>query len=384
MNLEAEPLPKNFEWRDGIHPRAFEIAGGGNYEEIADTLAKENLLAGEIERVRERYGKSLESAEWMTSKDWEMLAIMDCYDQHTARHCVETFRIAEDRIERFKAGDKKFSDLIQAEDVPLSEFFRACLFHDIGKCCIPRAILNNNLFDEDFDTQLCNDILRGGKQNILNEIEAATEHKFTGAIDSDNELREYLRANHVHTMRYVPAIEILDKSDIDVIYERFPNINLSKATLADLIKPHEESSENILRAEGYEFAADIAGRHHNYRKQPVRFPISSNVLGVTIALEELLALSDMKQALSSKRSYKNVLNMPLVLHDLIIEAELHEISPVITSLWIEQELALISNEEKGAYDETALLAINNCKEFIKRCQPAVDNFTAPLRVRLAA
>ncbi|MEK7460195.1 MAG: hypothetical protein AAB628_01450 [Patescibacteria group bacterium] len=381
MKLESEPMQEKY---DSVHHRAFEIAGGGNYEEIANTLTKENLLSDEIERVRERYGKALESAKWMTAKDWEMLAIMDCYDERTADHCVETFRIAEDRIDRFKAGDRKFSKLIENENVPLAEFFRACLFHDIGKCCIPRSILNNHLSDDDFGNQLCHDILRGGKAEILADIENVTGQKFIRMSENDAPLREYLLENHIHTMRYVPAVEMLDKNDINIARERFPSIDISKATLADLLEPHEEASEKILIAEGFEIAGHIAGRHHNYRKLDMRFPVSTEVLGVTIALEELLALSDIKQALSSKRSYKNALSTPLILRNLIVEAERHEISFIITSLWVEQELALISREESLSFDATSLLAMDECRNFIKKHSSSVSDFVAPLRERLAA
>lgn len=358
-------------------PRTYEIADQGSYEAVVNTLVKENLLAGEIERVREQYKVALEHEAWMTEKDWEMLAIMDSYDAYTARHCIETLLIAQDRIKRFKAGSKTFSELIENEGVPLNEFFRACLFHDIGKCLIPRSILNNSFFDEDFDAQLCADTLRGGKREFLSNIEKVTGHKFEGAND-DMSLREYLRANHVHTMRYVPAVEMLGDDDINVIRERFPDLDLSKATLADVIQFHEVGSEKILLDQGFEVAANIAGRHHNYRKLEMRFPISVDILSVSVALEELLMLSDMEQALSSKRSYKNALSAPVVLRDLITEAEQHEVSPVMTSLWVEQELALISSDGQPAYSEPALLAMHDCEEFIKKHRPEVDNFISAL------
>ncbi|OHA79534.1 MAG: hypothetical protein A2747_03795 [Candidatus Yonathbacteria bacterium RIFCSPHIGHO2_01_FULL_44_41] len=373
MTIETIPEAQDLEKDKLIDPRAYEVADCGNYAEIVNTLTKENLLNEEIERVQDCYKTTLEHAVWMTEKDWEMLTVMDCYDNRTAHHCVETLRIAEDRIERFKAGGKKFSELIKDEEVPLDEFFRACLFHDIGKCLIPRAILNNSFFDEDFDTQLCNDIFRGGKKEFLAAIEKTTGHIFEGE-GNDMDLREYLRTNHVHTMRYVPAIEMLSEEDINVARERFPSLNFSKATLADILEFHEENSENILLAQGFDMAANIAGKHHNYRKLEMRFPVSTDILGVTIALEELLTLSDMKQALSAKRSYKNSLNSPLILHNLIFEAERHEISPVITSLWVEQELALISSEERRGHDEQTIFAIHECEEFIKKHQSLVEDF----------
>lgn len=180
-------------------------------------------------------------------------------------------------------------------------------------------------------------------------------------------------------MRYVPAVEMLSEEDISVACDRFPSLDFSKATLADILEFHEEGSENILLDQGFDVAANIAGKHHNYRKLQMRFPISTEILGVTVALEELLTLSDMKQALSAKRSYKNTLNSPLILHNLIFEAERHEISPVITSLWVEQELALISSEEQRDYDEQTILAIHECEKFIKKHQSLVDDFVTALQ-----
>lgn len=378
MTIETTPEAQDLEKGKLIDPRAYEIADCGNYAEIVKTLTEENLFIPEIERVQNHYKTTLEHATWMTEKDWEMLTVMDCYDNRTAYHCVETFHIAEDRIERFKAGGKTFSELIKDEGVPLNEFFRACLFHDIGKCLIPRSVLNNSLFDEDFDTQLCNDVFRGGKKEFLADIEKTTGHIFEGG-ENDDELREYLRTNRVHTMRYIPAVEMLSEDDINVARERFPSLDFSKATLADILEFHEEGSENILLAQGFDMAANIAGKHHNYRKLEMRFPISTDILGVTVALEELLALSDMKQALSAKRSYKNSLNSPLILHNLIFEAERHEISPVITSLWVEQELALISSEERQGHDEQTIFAIRECEEFIKKHKSVVEEFVTALQ-----
>jgi len=279
MNPEMMPQPEddeensmsfeeqqNIEKHNVINPRAYEVAGGGDYEKIVDTLNEEELLGDEIKRVRDRYETALENEAWMTEKDWEMLAVMDCYDERTTSHCVETLRIAQDRIERFKAGDKKFSELIVDEDVPMEEFYRACLFHDIGKCLIPRSVLNNTFFDEDFDTQFCEDVFHGGKTELLSEIEEITGKKFEGGQNDDQKLREYLRENHIHTMRYVPAVEVLDEDTMNIVRERFPDIDINKATLADLIAPHEQGSEEILRSQGFEVASNIAGRHHNYRR----------------------------------------------------------------------------------------------------------------------
>lgn len=394
MNLEQAPTnhPKTEQTsQEHVHfhtktERAFEIAGKGNYEEILKDLENEGLLEAEILRTKETYGEDLEHAPWMTEKDWKMLTIMDSYDSHTARHCVETFRIAHDRVDRFMAGDKKFSELIIHEGISLDDFFRACLFHDIGKCLIPRSILNNTLSDNDFNTQLCKDVFRGGHSELLNEIEKTTGHTFEihEGRDSEKQLHEYLTENHVHTMRYVPAREVLKENDINLIKERFPHINFDEATLADLIKPHEEGSEQILYSQGFTVAAEIAGKHHNYRKLEVRFPVTTEIAGVTVALEELLALSDMKQALSAKRSYKKALGTPLVLRNLIIEAERHEISSVITSLWVEQELELLSNEELLTYDEPTINAIQECRDFINSHKTTVAHFVSQFQIKLAA
>ena len=366
QNLEDKP--------SAINPRAYEISGNGNYEEMETILSQENLLNKEVLRVHERYGGALEHEAWMTAADWEMLAIMDCYDEHTAHHCVETLRIAKEKIDFFKAGDKKFSQLIEAEGVPLQEFFRACLFHDIGKCAIPRSILNNTFFDADFDSQLCKEVFEEGNTEYLARIEKVTGHVFEGTKDSKS-LHGYLREHHVHTMRYIPAIKILSDDDLATVKNRFPHLDLSQATLADILEFHEENSEKILSDQGFEIAASIAGKHHNYRNLKMRFPISTSVLNVSITLEELLTLSDIEQALSSKRSYKETLKMPSLLSGLIAETGRHNINPAITSLWVKQEISRISGEDRAGYDKKEMLALGNCEKFVHDHQVAINEFT---------
>lgn len=352
------------------HARACEIATGGNYEEIRDTFRAEALLSGEVGRVHEVYGAALESADWMTPEDWEMLAIMDCYDKGTADHCVETYRIARDRIERFTMGDKKFSEMITGEGIPLSEFYRACLFHDIGKCCIPHSILHNHLTDADFGKQLCEDVFHGGREDILADVESAAGEKFDGERGNSDQLLEFLKTHHVHTMRFVPVREVLSAEDIAVVAARFPKIDLETATLADLLVPHEEESERILNAQGRSMAADIAGKHHNYRNLPVRFPIATGTLGVSAALEEILALSDMEQAMSAKRAYKEGLPMSMVLRNIISEVEIRNMNPVITTFWVTQELATISEEERLKHPTV----ISEIEQFITLHQREIDQF----------
>lgn len=381
MNLEnppenkAETIKPKLEYHT-VSQRAFEISGEGDYTKILDTLKKEGLFENEINRVRAQYETVLDYAEWMTPDDWEMLTVMDCFDEHTAHHCVATLHIAKERIGSFKAGDKTFSELIINENVSLEDFYRACLFHDIGKCHIPRSILNNKLSDHEFDDQFCIDVLDKGQKNILNEIEQLTGNKFTEdpLRSNDEALHEYLRENHIHTMRYVPAREILNDEETHLVKERFPEIDLETATLAKLIEPHEKESEEILKEHGFQISAEIAGMHHNYRKFNKRFPIGAEVLGVAGALEEILALSDMTQALTARRSYKIALGTPLVLQSLIIEAERHEISTVITSLWVKQELDLIPNDIKNNYNQEEKEAVQSCENFLYKNKSEVDEF----------
>lgn len=358
------------EQNEKIHTRAEAIAGTGNYEEILETFRFEELMDYEVARVRESHGESLESATWMTEGDWEMLAVMDCFDKGTAHHCVETYRIAHDRIGRFTMGDKTFSEIISNEEVPLSEFYRACLFHDIGKCCIPRSILQNNLTDSEFGAQLCEDITTGDQTDLLTEIERAAGERFDGERGDTKQLKTYVSEHHIHAMRFVPAREVLSDEDLIIIAERFPEIDLRTATLADFLTPHEEESERIFVSQGFPVAAEIAGKHHNYRSLPMRYPIATGSLGVSAALEELLSLSDMEQAMSEKRSYKTILPMSQVLLGMINEVESRKLNTIITTFWISQELAEISNKER----EENADCIRTIERFIANHQEEVRSF----------
>jgi hypothetical protein len=260
--------------------------------------------------------------------------------------------------------------MIVDEGIPLSEFYRACLFHDIGKCCIPHSILRNHLTDADFGKQLCEDVFYGEQKDILADVESAAGEKFDGEWGNSEQLQEFLKTHHVHTMRFVPVREVLSAEDLAIVSVRFPEIDLETATLADLLMPHEEESERIFAAQGFSIAADIAGKHHNYRNLPVRFPIATGTLGVSAALEEILVLSDMEQAMSAPRSYKEGLPMSVVLQTIIAEVKTRNMNPIITTFWVTQELAAISKEERDQHP----VAIADIEKFIAAHQGEIDQF----------
>lgn len=341
--------------------RAEQIARIGSYEEILEQLQQTEALSNECARVKEQYSRELFAETWMTEGDWEMLAVMNYYDSKIAEHCVGTLLIAREKLQQLSLGEKKFVDIIEEESGSLTEFYRACLFHDVGKCCIPYEILNNQYSDKDFASLLSEHAGRKNDELSLDSIEAKSHEHFTGDIKNTKDVEAFYAK--LHPMRFVSAKYFLEPEMLSAFKTRFPSANTETATLADLIAYHEDESRRILLSLGHATAAEIAGSHHNYGNKELLFPISSKTVGITAKVEELLSLADMEQAFSSKRSYKETMSAPAVFRNMIFEAQHREIDETLTALWVEQGMRELRKQGMSLSSEEERI-LTECERFV--------------------
>jgi len=287
MSPESEDIEKE---ENTGELRARKIAEFGNYTKIAETLTDEELLGDQIKRVQEVVGDDI---EFLTQKDWEILTVLELFDVVTFEHCLKTYKIAKDKVEKILDDDVIIADFIQSEVIDIEKFYRACLLHDIGKVEIPKSILNK-VFHEDWD---------------------------------------------------LPAVNVLDEVDIENIRVLGFDPNMSSN---EIMQHHESSSENILDEVGLEIEAKLVGQHHNYKHKTTRelkMPLSTSALCISLNLADIMHLADVQQAMEQKRPYKEKEAKINVLAVLVSHAKQGLVDKYITYLWVKDELKNITADE---------------------------------------
>lgn len=363
--IEGAKLETGTTPEEAAHLRAVEIADAGGYAAALERLREEGLLSGEVGRIQETCRESLEDAVWMTEADWEMLAVLRCFDEKTALHCVNTYRIAKAKIEEITLSGHHMSELVGREGVTLEQFYRACLFHDIGKCCIPRATLNNTLHDADWDEHLCEEVLENKNATLIEKMRARL-----GDLPPVEEGREgllaYLKDHHERAMHFVPLASVVGEEELVRIVETFPDIDPREHTLADVIAKHEHASGEILTAVGLDVEGELASQHHNYEHSPLRYPMSGATLHLSAKWEELLKLADMTQALSAARAYKGGWSTPIVCEALLEEVKRGDVTNILAALWIKNEF---SHMDVSGYNKEDLSALERVQQFLDATEP---------------
>ncbi len=271
--------------------RAREIAELGDYTKIVETLKDRGILEGQVRRVRE---KTEDDLEFLTQKDWEMFAVLELFDFVTYEHCLKTYQIAREKVEKVLEDDVVIADFIKGEILDIEKFYRACLLHDIGKVEVPKSILNK-VFHKDWD---------------------------------------------------LPVVNILDEADIKNIRAMGFSVNSSAN---EIMQSHEPSSERIFSDAGLEIEAILVGQHHNYRGKPQRelkMPLSTSALCISLNLADIMHLADVQQAMEQERPYKPKEVKSKVLTVLVSHAEHGFVDKYITYLWVKDELKNITESEQ--------------------------------------
>lgn len=360
---ETRPLARRNEGRAEAHeardPRAIEVARSGGYPRILETLRAEALLEKEAERVRGEY--ELDQIEWVNENDREMFAILDLYDPGTARHCYETYKLAKEKMEKEILPGVSFAKLLrEQEGVSLEQFYRACLFHDIGKVEVPWAVIHN---DMDESTMLgC--MHHAYHELFLNRRIPASLHLGEHATDAEIDCA-FAHQHQVRCVHLLPARDVLSSEDLEEV-KRFGFTG--EETLFEIIQTHEFQSGKILANAGRTVESKIAASHHNYAGKSLiefTFPLAIGALRMSVNLADVLHLADIEQALSSPdRSYKRAFSMPKVMNIIVEDTRHGKIDPMAAFLWLTDEMQKYETEpheyddpEAQAEDEANLAAV---------------------------
>ena len=309
--------------------RAIEIAGEGNYAKIIDSLRQEGLLDKESERVRHVY--ALDKIPFLTKKDGEMFTVLELYDVETARHCLDTYRIAQDKMSVEILPGVILEHLLQEDEgISLEQFYRACLFHDIGKVEVIRQVIQHEMGD-------------GAMLGCLHRVyhDLYVKKRIPGSLGltenpTNAALAEALEVHRIRPIYLVPAREVLSEKDLTEL-KRF---GLSgDETLMEIIMKHEQVSGDILKAAGFPVEAYLAAHHHNYNREPLQYPIAVGTLHISIDFADILHMADVTEAVSSLgRKYRNTFSIPQTMRVIVEHVEDGKISPFAAYLWLTDEL----------------------------------------------
>lgn len=313
--------------------RAMHIVENNPYDEAMRVLTEEGLLEEERIHTQKEYETCLEQAEFLTEHDWEMLTLIRLYSPDLLTHSIETFTLAKEKIERIKVDDETIAHLVEREGVSLVEFYRACLLHDIGKLTIPEPVLNYTLVPGDWFA--LSKILREEVPNkaILHYFGLENE-----STQTPEHMLEVLTQSEISPITMLPVCKLLTEHEQNLLRMRGISLDL---TLREVLETHEPASKKILEQEGLQTESCIAGQHHNYKKEPYNYPISSQSLGIQADLSDILHLADEEQALRSERPYKPAFSKAKAFALLAQDAEKGAIDEGLTALWIRHDFDAI-------------------------------------------
>ncbi|EKE18528.1 MAG: hypothetical protein ACD_9C00307G0005 [uncultured bacterium] len=317
----------------------------GKIKEISEFLLNEKVhdleFEKEINKTKEEYGEQLSSATFLNNKDWKILTGIKLFNKETLEHSIGTYLVAKEKIEKRL---KELGIEIQQEGATLEQFYRACLFHDVGKMAIPEFILRNETTDHEWAIGLAM-LNENEKDEIFIRIFDERGLTITDDIRHDPDaLADFFEENRIRAVDFVPIKSILNKQQL----EQFEEMGLDpNKPLKKIMELHEKGSEEILKNLGFVIESMLAGNHHNYNHKDKKLgekPVSLSILHISIEISStILHLADVQHALNGGRSYHHKQPMLRILAFLIDDAKRGKILPDITALWIKDELSKMNS-----------------------------------------
>lgn len=321
----------------------------GNLEDITEFLAEKKVanfvFQKEVLRVKKDYAEELSSADFLTAEDWQILTAIELFDKKTFIHSIGTYNVARKKIE------ERLTELgteITHEGVELKQFYRGCLFHDIGKLAIPEFIINNTTTDAEWVYYFM-EILPDDKNEtdlFSKQDEILVENKIIIPDNIRHDLEKmtaFFSKNRIRAVKFVPIKAILTEQQTATLIKLGINPDDS---LGKIMRTHEEKSEQILRSLGHVVEGLLAGNHHNYKhadKKMGEKPASLSAMHISTEIaSNIIHLADIQQALSGDRSYHHKNPILRILAFLVDDAENGIIDPSIAARWIADELKKIN------------------------------------------
>ncbi|MCB9810791.1 MAG: HD domain-containing protein [Candidatus Nomurabacteria bacterium] len=319
------------------------VAKSGNFYTIKNALEEENLLHGQIERVKSEYKEDLDRLEFLSNSDLEMFTIVELYDKNLAFHCIETFELAKSKAERTLAFDIVLIDVFASENVTPEQFYRACFLHDVGKVYVPNFILNNKVKVDEIAEKLDQNLNQSDTDTLAN-IARKTDSDITGK--SPEEIKQLLEEHHLRPAHVLPVKYLLSADEI-TITENHYHLDINQSIM-DIIETHEGHSADILHQAGYEIEADLAGAHHNYHGRGSNHKKTLEALHLavySVDTVELLRMADITRALGDNRSYKSSLSKPKIWKVILEETKAGNISPIMAYIWLDDEVKIFEQDQ---------------------------------------
>jgi hypothetical protein len=312
--------------------------------EIILTRLKENPheLASRIEKLQSLpdYDGILGKLEpYFNKEHWEILAVLEAYDQSTFEHSL---RVAASVYDMASGGETEsyLRSRIEIEESSLKELLAAALFHDIGKTAIPQEILHDNHSKREW----------AKRANEWATRQGADPHFDPKKIEEldDTELDHYFMQVHADDkdpLNIVPIRAFFSEKTLRELEQH--GISPDSDTFRKVLECHEQATRAILRSKKMYIAADIASHHHDYDHTPIRLrrnPTETSAIRIGLELSvqnyaamvanglSVLRSMDIYDALtSSDRGYLKKPFHPLIaLEVLIKDAEAEFTEPELT------------------------------------------------------
>ena len=329
---------------------------------IIEKLKNENLLDDEISRVKNLFKKEIEGlGNEFTEECWQMLTVLELFDEETARHCVDTYLIAKSKVEKQLWSGIRLSDEFNKESVSLVQFYRACLLHDLGKVEVPHSVVVNRITDEECVKLLfenSGDVLMPELRKKLGENYSLPEY-----IKNPDDLLQYLYDElHIRPQAVAPVKLLLKQPIADEVVEQLAHCGCStEDSLLKIMRTHDEYSKKILQRMGLVVEGELAGAHHKHKTDDIKFKITVGTIQITIDLADIVHLADVENAILSKRHYKEGKTPIDALKILSLHSKQGFIESYITYLWIADEMNKIN---EGEIDDKDLENFNFIAKFL--------------------
>lgn len=366
-----------------------EILGLKKYREIEILLKKFPLnsrFIEEVQKTKKECENIFDSYINMSQKDWNILTLIRLFDRSTFEHSVGSFLIVKEKIENFSDDVFSIKKSIIKEVGNMDVFYRACLFHDIGKIAVPKFILANSLTDKDWALNFYKGIKKQKyklcfttkrylkKYNIF--------HYANKIVASKNaeEILNILKENNLRPVNIFPLKYGIGKKELGRLKKDYGLEG--DLSLTDLIKIHEEESYNILNNLGYRKEAQIAGNHGNDKNSNFDNNFYSNIslkIGSRLSkIIDLIHLADVQDALENRRYYHKEFTKLKIVSILAQDAQKGIVDENLACFWVSDELEKIKQNkeffEKFEKIKKENIKLNKEEEDMKRDLKIINNF----------
>ena len=315
---------------------------------LCDEISRDsNLLEAQTERVKKIFAEDLgDFGESLPADVWEMLTVIELFDPETARHCVDTYLVAKNKVEKRLFNGMILAESFKEESVDLNTFYTSCLLHDVGKVEVPHEVVTNTATDLDCAEHLFahrDDILLPVLRDYLNDPAFILPETVVSPVALNQYLNEEL---HERPQKFTPIFLLLDKLTPEMREEVSKQLSHVGCTLDDslltIVRTHDGYSRAILETLGHKVEAILAGAHHHKNEtigeEERKYRITIGTLQVSVDLADIIHLADVENAISNSRHYKNGQTPLEALKVLAVHAKNGAIDSYIAYLWIADAL----------------------------------------------